>query len=429
MHNKNLTLQSFVLSVLCIFLLEVGCKRTSSPRQRDSSGGTAGFISGQVFIVTRSAENVRLGQLAVYLAPLKTFEDLHIAERRAAKVAELEQAFAKARIRGDESEWLVSDIKGSYSVMLAQRDRWVDQLSAVQLIHARYNAVKAEITSRDALLDQFKRDLGTMAGDSYDLCKQIAADLESTSDAVFSAVYNQLTPRSAVSRTDADGRFRFECSLDEEYVLFTRGNRLLPAGSKEHYEWLVRVRPSRDEKHQVLLTNDNLIEGLAPENLVRDIAGGGHQVVEIIPTSQSRSLPEPKPLPSEPRWAPPGIFFLLGYTSVKTDSGVRGLPPGTQVKEQQHSGDNYSVQFENAVLDVSLTQLTNNADIAQRLRDVDTNAQTQIAQWQKAQGEIERQNKDAEDRQSDEEQRRIQENYKRLHTLTGESRLNEPAHP
>jgi hypothetical protein len=428
MHNKDLTLRSLVLSALCIFLLEVGCKRASNSRQRDSSGDTAGIISGQVFIVTRGAENVRLGQLMLYLAPLKTFEDLHVTERRAAKVAELEQAFAKARIRGDESERLVSDIKRSYSVLLAQRDRWVDQLAAVQLIHAKYNVVKGEITSRDALLNQFKRDLNTIGSDSYDQCKQIAADLESISDAVFSATYNQLTPRSAGSKSDADGRFRFECSLDEDYVLFTRGNRLLPVGSKEHYQWLIRVRPSRDEKHQVLLTNDNLIEGLAPENLMRDIGGGETHSVEMSP-SQSRALPGPKLLPSEPRWAPPGVLFLLGYISVRTDSGVRGLPPGTQVKEDHHNGDNYAVQFENAVLDVPLSQLTDNADIAQRLRDADTNAQTQIALWQNAQREIERQNKDAENRQYDEEQRRIQANYKRLHTLTGESRLNEPARP
>lgn len=427
MRTKKFALRNLLFLTVCI-CLTVGCKRPTNQQTRDNSSGANGFVSGQVFIVTRGAENVRLGQLTVYLTPLSTFDALHIEERRVAKVAELEQAFAKARIRGDESERLVSEIKRSYSVLLAQRERWVDQLSAVQLIHAKYNAVKGEITSRGALLDQFKRDLGATGSDSYDQCKQIAADLESISDAVFSAVYNQLIPRSAVSKTDADGRFRFECSLDEECVLFTRGNRLLPAGSKEHYAWLIRVRPSRDEKHQVLLTNDNLIEGLAPENLLRDIAGG-HQFVEIIPSSQSRSLPEPKPLPSEPRWAEPGIFFLLGYTSVRTDSGVRGLLPGTQVKEQQHSGDNYSVQFENAILEIPLTQLTDNEDIAQRLRDVDTNTQTQIAQWQKAQSEIERQNKDAENRQYDEQQRRIQENYKRLHTLTGESRLNEPAHP
>src|SRR5207302_1975761 len=140
--------------------------------KRDNSSSINGFVLGQVFIVTRGAENVRLGQLTVYLTPLSTFEALHIEERRVAKVAELEQAFAKARIRGDESERLVSDIKRSYSVLLAQRERWVDQLSAVQLIHAKYNAMKGEITSRDALLDQFKRDLGAMASDSYDQCKQ-----------------------------------------------------------------------------------------------------------------------------------------------------------------------------------------------------------------------------------------------------------------
>jgi hypothetical protein len=428
MHTQKFAPRNLPFLALCI-CVTVGCNRPTKQHESQNSNATNGFVSGQVFIVTRGAENVRLGQLTVGLTPLRNFESLHISERREAKVGELKQAFSKARIRGDESERLVSDIKRSYSVLLDQREKWVGQLSAVQLIHAKYAVVKDEIMTRDALLDQFKRDLNTIGRDSYEQCKQIAADLDSVSDAAILALYNQLTPQSVVSKTDADGRFRFECSLDEEYVLFSRGNRLLPVGSKEHYQWFIRVRPSRDEKHQVLLTNDNLTEGLASENLMRDIGGGETDSVEVIPSSQSRTLPEPKLLPPEPRWAPPGVFFLLEYTSVRTDSGIRGLPPGTQVKEEHHNGDNYAVQFENAVLDIPLSQLTDNADIAQRLRDADTNAQTQIALWQNVQREIERQSKDAENRQYDEEQRRIQANYKQLHTLTGESRLNEPAHP
>jgi hypothetical protein len=428
MRSPKAALRKLLLLSLCI-CVPAGCNRPHNQKERQDLSSTNGVVSGQAFIVTRGAENVRLGQLTVYLTPFRNFESLHISERREAKVAELKQAFAKAKIRGDESERLVSDIKRSYSVLLDQREKWVAQLSAVQLIHAKYNAVKGEITTRDALLDQFKRDLNTIGDDSYEQCKSIAADLKSVSDAVVLALYNQLTPQSAVSKTDADGRFRFECSLDEEYVLFARGNRLLPLGSKERYQWFIRVRPSRDEKHQVLLTNDNLIEGLAAENLMRDIGNGETAFVEITPSSQSRTLPESKLLPSEPPWAPPGVFFLLGYTSVKTDSGIRGLPPGMQVKEEHHEGDNYAVQFENAVLDIPLSQLTDNADIAQRLRHADTSAQTQIALLLDAQREIDRQNKDAENRQYDEEQRRIQANYKRLHTLTGESRLTEPAHP
>jgi hypothetical protein len=428
MRTPKLAQQNFLLLTLGL-CLTAGCNRPSNEQRRDNSSTTAGMVCGQVFITTRGAENVRLGQLTVYLAPIRTFEALQVAERRATKVAELRQAFAKARIRGDESERLVSNIRKSYSVLLAQREEWVGRLSAVQLIHAKYDVVKDEITGRDVLLEQFKRDLRTVASDSFEECRQIATELGSVSDALVSAIYNQLTPRSVVSKTDADGRFRFECPLDEEYVLFTRGNRLLPRGSKEHYDWFIRVRPSRDEKHQVLLTNDNLIEGMAPENLLGDIAGDEHVVLETIPPSQSRSLPQPKPLPAEPRWAAPGVFFLLSYFSIKTETGIRGLPPGTQVKEQHHSDDKYSLQFENAVLDLPVTQLTDNADIAQRLRDADTTAQTQVAQWQDAQREIERRNTDVENRQFDEEQRRIQENYKLLHTLTGESKLNEPPHP
>ena len=427
--NQRYFAHYFLLIVLCAFVAGSGCKRQSRSQVSDMSSSPGSFITGQVFIVTRGAENVRLGQLKVCLVPRGAFDELHLREQATAKVTELSQALAKARTRGDESERLVSEIKANYSALLAQREELVSRLSAVQLIHAKYAVAKEEVTRRDALLGRFKTELGSVASDSYYDCRQIVDALEAIPRALVSAAHDHLVPRSNICKTDADGRFRFECAPNQDYVLFTRGHRQTLSGAGERYEWFISARPSTDEKRQVLLTNDNVVEGVAGDNLMRDIFSLKNDSNEVFPPSQSRRLPELEPLPVEPHWAPTGVYFLLTYSSVPTTNGVTGVPPGTQVKELRHAGDKYSVQYEKLVFEVPLAQLTDNSDVAQRLRDADGSAQAQIALWQNAQHEIEQQNKDAENREYDEEQRRIQENYKRLHRLTGESRLNDPAHP
>jgi hypothetical protein len=427
--NQEYFSRSLLLVALSVGMATSGCNRPSSGQPPDASGPSGGFIAGQVFIVTRGAENVRLGQLKVCLVPREKFDELHVNERATAEITKLEQALATARSLADEREHLVSRIKEDYSVLLTQRDELVGRLSSAQLMHVKYGAAQEEIKRKDDLLGHFKSELERVAGDSYDECRRIMEARKLIPQALASATYDHLLPKSMISKTDADGRFRFECSPDRDYVIFTRGNRLTPSGSGERYEWFVSARPSRDEKRQVLLTNDNLIEGLAPENLMREVFVSKSYILEIIPSSQSRHLPDPKLLPSEPRWAPAGIYYLLTHHSVSTTTGVTGVAPGSPVKELRHAGDMYSVEFQNLVFDVPLGQLTDNADIARRLREVEDSAQTQIALWQKAQRDIEMQNKDAESSYYDERERRLRESYNRLHTLTGESRLNEPAHP
>lgn len=427
-QHKNLNINSRLIVVLLLLLLGSGCKRSS---KLSSALDTAdGIIHGQVFVVTRGAENIRLGELKVYLVPRLVFDDLKLGERGSNELSKLMRALAIAKKNGDETEGLVSEIKVNYLALLTQRDQMVERLLASQLLHSKYNAVKEEINRRDDALGAFQNGLESMPTDSYGEFKETMAALKSLHHRLALSTYERLMPYAASCKTDADGRFRFECSLNQEYVVFTRGQRQTSRGSGEVYEWFVSARPSANEKRQVLLTNDNLIEGSAADNLMRGTVDSVNDIVEETPLAQSRHLPSKrKPFPVEPHWAPAGNYFLIFYRSIPTSTGVIGLAPGSQVKEQRHEGDKYIVQSQNLSFEVPLTQLTDNADIANELRRTDAGAQTQIAGWQNAEREIEKQNKDVENRAYDEAHRRLEEKYNRLRTLRFDSILEQPEHP
>lgn len=405
-----------------------GCKRKTPPASVDSSDVMDSTIHGQVFIVTRGAENVRLGNLKVFLVSRSDFDALQLTTRAEAEVAELSRTWDNARKVGDETERLVSEIIASYKALLEQREHLLDRLHASELVHEKYDTVSKEIFQRDQMLTAFRENLEKVSPDSYLGCRKATAAVRSIPQRLVRTASEQLVSRSSTSRTDADGRFRFECSSQRNYVVFTRGQRQLPGGGNEQYDWFVAALPSRDEKRQLLLTNANVVDGRAADNLMRETFSAVYAFPEEPPPSQPRKLPERKALPPEPEWAPSGYHFLVRYRSVTTPSGVTGFAPGTQVKELEHAGDKYVVEAAGIRFELATKDMIDNVAIARHLRDADANAQSEIALWQDAEREAEKQDSDAENQVYDDAQRRIQENYKRLHILTGESRLTERPH-
>ena len=108
------------------FILLLGCCGTSCRREastlaQSDSATPSATISGQVFIVTRGAENLRLGQLTVGLVAKQTFDDLHITDRAAAEARILQTEFSAALARGHQTEQLVSEVKRNYAELLEDR--------------------------------------------------------------------------------------------------------------------------------------------------------------------------------------------------------------------------------------------------------------------------------------------------------------------
>jgi hypothetical protein len=423
MRSRYLRL-AYVSAVTAVGLC--GCERPQSDSLRPAT--QLGPLNGQVFVVTRGSENVRLGELIVFITSLRHFRDLHVDEVAQQKMRDFAREFTNAKRVGGAREALVRDIKANYATLVQERDRLVAALPASSILHERYVRLRSEIKKRDEQLDQFAMDLRSLGNDSYRECTEISAAVSELPQATANFAYEKLVPGSESCKTDADGKFHFEYAVSEEMVVFTRGHRELPSGTTEKYQWFVYARSVRDPSRQVLLTNNNLVDGPAPENLFSSAVRMARTAGFVVPRSEDREVARRAPIPHEPRWSKTGIFYLLRYVSVSTADSVIGLPPGTQLRQVARKDDRVLGRCGDIDCEVRIALLTDNVDLATEVQNSDYDAQTQIAQWQAQQIQIEHSLTDEENRRRDEVQRRIEADYHQMHSLTGESRLNEPAH-
>src|ERR1041385_6941022 len=100
-----------------------GCKRSQSSSVRTTT--ELAPLNGQVFVVTRGAENVRLGQLIVFITSLRRCRDLHVTEVAEQKIRDFARDFTNGKRVGDAREALVRDIKVNYATLVRERDRLV----------------------------------------------------------------------------------------------------------------------------------------------------------------------------------------------------------------------------------------------------------------------------------------------------------------
>ena len=83
-----------------------------------------------MFITTRGAANVKLGQLNVGLVPKAKYDELHLLDRATAEAKDIGEALLEALRRGDETEKAVSDIKAQFAELLDDRAKLVQLLDS-----------------------------------------------------------------------------------------------------------------------------------------------------------------------------------------------------------------------------------------------------------------------------------------------------------
>jgi hypothetical protein len=96
-----------------------------------------------------------------------------------------------------------------------------------------------------------------------------------------------------------------------------------------------------------------------------------------VPATPAPRVVEATPAPNY--FATPGVFFLIGKASIETDSGITGLPPGTQL---QQTGPNEYTTLDGHKLTLRPDQVTNDLRIAQHLAGADAAAQRAVRQMQ-----------------------------------------------
>ncbi len=87
--------------------------------------------------------------------------------------------------------------------------------------------------------------------------------------------------------------------------------------------------------------------------------------------------------------APHDTFYTMDYVSARTDKGVDGFPPGTEVKlvSVNREAHTLTVTDGHANIELPPDKLTNDMDIAAMVRAQDAASQERIARYQQAQAE------------------------------------------
>ena len=84
------------------------------------------------------------------------------------------------------------------------------------------------------------------------------------------------------------------------------------------------------------------------------------------PTPPPTPTPTPKPTP--PKFAADGVYYLMQDVSVRLPAGILGVVAGTEVRLLKDNGDTLHVTDGHDEFDVKKTQVTNELEIAARVR-------------------------------------------------------------
>lgn len=237
------------LCITALIALQGGC----GPRED--------VITGQVFIVTRGGQSVKLGMVAVSAMDLRRVEaevrswkrDLGLrdsayrAEQWAAD-AEVDSAFSRISI----AKSAIAALQGFPSA-LAEMPPWHGSESTRPLSHfrereariARYRSEQqapyvAQLAAAESLLESARAVLRR---------KSPMHD--------FTELLGRLPEPLATSQTDADGEFSLTIPHGRPIAIFARSSRDLPGG-REEYKWLIRVPDEARAGQKLLLNNEKM---------------------------------------------------------------------------------------------------------------------------------------------------------------------------
>jgi hypothetical protein len=101
-----------------------------------------------------------------------------------------------------------------------------------------------------------------------------------------------------------------------------------------------------------------------------------------MPTAATPATPETPAARSLASPAPPAVYFLRQWASVKTHDSVRGYPPGTPLTVVGNFGDHLKVKAGEVEFEVKINQVTNDPQIATQASQRDVRQQQQRSEAQ-----------------------------------------------
>lgn len=262
--------------VVLVCLLSPGCNRAPSSsaaapptaNATADNGGVNVTVSGQVFIVTKSGESIKLGLVHVGIADnqlaeieKKSISDM-LTKNLSESKAKIDEARASYQAARDLYDKLLPDYtkaqKALHDAVSAEGiyaigDNEVDGVDSVQAANiVTLNRQLAAIGAKIApLYDDFMAKFQNLRV----LVEEQQNDVQGSLDTFFSTFGGV-----ADTKTDADGKFTLSVPEGKSYVLVAQTSRSV-GDTTEKYYWIEDVDLTKANNGlTILLSNDNLVD-------------------------------------------------------------------------------------------------------------------------------------------------------------------------
>lgn len=228
----------------------------------------ASDLEGQIFIVTKGQQTIRLPLVSVSLVPQKQFKEF-IDVSIKGSIAEIKETSDQVELKRTEYASLRDSIK--ISETSAETNPFVefDQLGFIC-------SPSSEGTSMSAFDNCLRTDKGKAAmermtalakayKDYFDQRRSLFREMAGLMDkhrlaskAIRLMIFSAGASDGVSVKSDVDGRFIFEGVKPGSYMAIARANRSIGDNS-EIYEWIVEVNVKSKGKNLLVLANDNLL--------------------------------------------------------------------------------------------------------------------------------------------------------------------------
>jgi hypothetical protein len=286
-------MKSYLILILASFLALTGCK----PKQTT--------LSGQVFIVTQGAENVKLGDVEIllveksqatdFLQKKQSAIDLEMASKEQ-DLTNTEQEVAAASGNLDKAQtyfdWFMVNkpyktnadrvkISSQWDILLKQyiyQTNYVTRLvqntnydensmSTLTAAVNRREEIAGKLNSLNDELETIKSDAIATEKEKLEALKAnlvkansnlATAEKSLTNSPTTEDYFSDFSPAIAQKTiSDSDGKFSFSYPPDKSFAIFARAQRAI-LNKTETYYWLIDA-PTGSKAFQILLSNNNLV--------------------------------------------------------------------------------------------------------------------------------------------------------------------------
>jgi len=209
-------------------------------------------LNGEVFIVTKGGENVRLG-----LVTVQAISEDKMKEFIAKKSSESKTEIEKLQKEIEKAEIELADAEKEAKSSEKERDRrfaiLLNSLASKKADSYHKDSVKIHESKLNILIDKRKNLDSLKSKQNY------------YGSAAF--YFNDLPDPITSAKTDADGRFTLFISRERRVALAAHASRQV-SNKKEKYYWLVWVSLDEKPPGNIFLSNDNLTDVGAKDSVI-----------------------------------------------------------------------------------------------------------------------------------------------------------------